>query len=70
MNGPELATDFLMERFLQFVLEHPERFVRSEVPCAIQALWELALEDATALTSPLGVEPTAPVCLVSKPNLH
>jgi len=39
-----LATDALMNRFLQYLLAHPERFERSEVPCSIQALWEEALE--------------------------
>lgn len=39
-----LATSAFMERFLAYLLEHPERFARSEVPCSLQCLWELALE--------------------------
>jgi hypothetical protein len=41
-----LAQPPLMERFLALLLQYPERFVRSEVPCGLQDLWELALEDA------------------------
>jgi len=40
-----IATDSLMERFLHYLLEHPERFARSEIPCCLQALWEQALSD-------------------------
>ena len=43
-----LATDSLMERFLAYLLAHPERFARSEVPCCLQALWEEALEGEQA----------------------
>jgi len=39
-----LAADAPVEQFLSYLLEHPERFERSEVPCSIQALWEEALE--------------------------
>jgi hypothetical protein len=46
-----LAQPAVMERFLALLLEHPERFVRSEVPCALQDLWELALEDQGRLVS-------------------
>lgn len=40
----KLAGQPLMERFLQYVMTHPERFARSEVPCCLQALWEEALD--------------------------
>jgi hypothetical protein len=44
MEGTSVATDASMERFLQYVLAHPERFERSEVPCAIADLWQDALD--------------------------
>ena len=39
-----IAAEPLMERFLQYLLDHPERFARSQVPCCLQGLWEEALE--------------------------
>ena len=39
-----IATGSPVERFLALLLEHPERFVRSQVPCCLQGLWEEALE--------------------------
>jgi hypothetical protein len=42
VSGTSLAKPTVMERFLALLLEHPERFARSEVPCALQGLWELA----------------------------
>ena len=47
MKGTTVAGDALMERFLQYVLAHPERFQRSEVPCCIASLWEEALDGGT-----------------------
>ena len=44
-----LATDSIMERFLAYLLAHPERFARSEVPCCLQGLWEEALDDMSGL---------------------
>lgn len=43
-SGTAPAIDSLMEQFLTYLLQHPERFARSEVPCSVAALWELALE--------------------------
>lgn len=40
-----IATDAPMERFLNYLLAHPERFARCEVPCCLQALWQEALEE-------------------------
>lgn len=48
MNIP---TGALVERFLSYLLAHPERFARSEVPCSLQDLWELALEESSASDS-------------------
>lgn len=39
-----IAADSLMERFLQYLLDHPERFARPQVPCCLQGLWEEAME--------------------------
>jgi len=52
-----IATDALMNRFVEYLLAHPERFVRSDVPCCLQDLWELALADlsATEIPQPLSV---------------
>ncbi len=47
MKGTSIATEMLMERFLQYLLAHPERFARSEVPCCLQALWEEALTECS-----------------------
>jgi hypothetical protein len=41
-----IAADAPVERFLALLLEHPERFDRSDVPCCLQGLWEDALEIA------------------------
>jgi len=41
----KLATAASMDRFLQCLLAHPQRFARSEAPCCLQDLGELALED-------------------------
>jgi len=69
--GPSVAVERLMERFLAYLLQHPERFARSEVTCCLQTLWALALEDAEGCTSYRHVESLdAPVCQVSKPNLN
>jgi len=39
-----LASPAPMTALLQLILAHPERFVRSEIPCCLQGIWELQLE--------------------------
>lgn len=35
-----------MEKLVTLLLENPERFTVSEVPCCLLALWEVARSDA------------------------
>jgi hypothetical protein len=47
-----------MKQLVKLLLEHPERFARSEVPCCLQGLWEQQMENSPALDT------------LSKPDLH
>lgn len=35
-----------MNKLLQLILAHPERFERADLPCALLPVWEAALDDA------------------------
>jgi len=34
-----------MDKLLPLLLEHPERFTPSEIPCCLLGVWDIALSD-------------------------
>jgi len=67
-----LAIGSPVNRFLAYLMAHPERFQRSEVPCCLQALWEDALEgrlDPSPLcTAHVGDRESPAPSTTSRPN--
>lgn len=54
---------------IHLLLEHPERFTASEIPCSLLALWEVACDDAAneEITS---THPPAIAALRAPASLH